>query len=940
MRTHIANLSTEQNERPLGIRIVEPPADTRQAVRGNLYAVVEAAHNNSAGNDSAGNDSATAQLVEQALSVIQRTYYTLKGTQTFVLTEALREAIQLFEDATTYGPSTTNQSNVPGILLLTMINGRITAMSAGAALALITSGDSVDVYPPYTSDTKQDLYESSDIYRQDIAQGGAFFLAGQRALAHFTLRELASIVAYVTEDNVADVAADLREQAGADRLAGLIAVVEPLIDTTTTQTLPATGSAYSSQQVPSTTSVGSARMQAARGRGSALPAALSTKPPVRTIASDTASMAMPSEPASMHGLQSDGSRSVQAAASTASANPYPTDPSIQYDDEPGATHLYYEQATGEQLYGGADRGRAEGDHSTPRTIGASLRKNFQRAQRFLGIVLLGAEFTKPREAESRAYAGTVPNEDQDYTQDDAGWAPTTRRQTDLTTPMVAPNEDIGTLHETPYDNVGYDSTGIDQRAGIDQRYEEWEPSDPYESQHYAEMQTRSAIAQDAAQEYPQEHRLPSQRPLSAEMDVMASPTPSATPNSRGQAAPQATAPVPKRAMGRRARIFSLAALSILLLTVVIVASVFWTTGRQNIAEAERLLDGAEASFLSAQSALDIDDKSTARLKLTEAQGLITEANTLIGTRIERADQLTARIEQELAGLLQIRPLQALALPLVRFPAEAQPQRIIVSDQDLYILDTGRQLVQYFEMDPTRNFVSNPEGEIILAQGDVIDGTAAGRLIDMTWLPPIAGVQDKSYLLILDSNRNIFQYERRVEGVSLLPLGGREELQNPAFLRVYGDRLYVADAGTNQIYRYERGDFGGEPGRWLSAQAESNLSSLRSMAIDGDIWLLYTQGVVQRYRTGNPVQFSLESSFGQIQNPVDLAVGNQSNSMLYVADGSGERILVFDKNGAYQRQLRAPEGDTLRNLRGIWVDEVAGTMYLLTQSSLFNHPLPN
>ncbi|MCB0110821.1 MAG: hypothetical protein KDE53_33105, partial [Caldilineaceae bacterium] len=397
---------------------------------------------------------------------------------------------------------------------------------------------------------------------------------------------------------------------------------------------------------------------------------------------------------------------------------------------------------------------------------------------------------------------------------------------------------------------------------------------------------------------------------------------------------------PKRATGARARLFALVALSILLLTVVIVASVTWVTGRNNVAEAERVLDMAEANFLSAQTALDVDDKATARLRLNEAQGLLNEATTLVGTRLERADTLGALIEQELAGLLQIRPLQALAAPLVQFPPEAQPQRVVVSDQDIYILDTGRQLVQHYEMDPTNNIVMNVDGDTVLAQGDSIDGATVGRMVDITWMPPVAGVDDKAYLLVLDGSNNLFRYDNRVEGASRLDLSGREELRTPTEILVYADRLYLADAGTNQIYRYGRGDFVTPPERWFGPQTQSNLSSLRAMAIDGDIWLLYEEGLLLRYRTGEQLQFSLESSFGQIAEPVDLAVGNQSNSLIYIADSAEDRILVFNKDGGYEHQLRAPEGDVLRNLRGIAVDDVAGTMYILTQSFLFNHPIPN
>jgi len=191
--------------------------------------------------------------------------------------------------------------------------------------------------------------------------------------------------------------------------------------------------------------------------------------------------------------------------------------------------------------------------------------------------------------------------------------------------------------------------------------------------------------------------------------------------------------------------------------------------------------------------------------------------------------------------------------------------------------------------------------------------------------------------VLDKNNNIFRYDRRVEGASRLALGGQEQLRTPVRIKVYADRLYLADEGAGQLFRYGS-DFTQPPTPWFAAGAQSDLASLRAIDIDGDIWMLYAQGNVSRYRTGAQIPFSLEDTVGVIKDPIDIAVGDQSNYMVYVADRDQERILVYNKEGVYQHQFRAPEGHPLRDLQALFVDEVENTMYILTQSSLFKHPL--
>jgi hypothetical protein len=163
---------------------------------------------------------------------------------------------------------------------------------------------------------------------------------------------------------------------------------------------------------------------------------------------------------------------------------------------------------------------------------------------------------------------------------------------------------------------------------------------------------------------------------------------------------------------------------------------------------------------------------------------------------------------------------------------------------------------------------------------------------------------------------------------------------PSHLFAFGNRLYLLDQGINQILRYDPANYAQAPEAWFAAQTPVNLSGTQALAIDGDIWLLFADGQVLRYRQGLQVSFLLENSIPLTGAPVDLAVGEASDALLYLADGNEQRILVFDKEGAFQRQLQAAEGDPLRGLSGIFVDEAAGTLYILTRSALYQHALPS
>ena len=66
---------------------------------------------------------------------------------------------------------------------------------------------------------------------------------------------------------------------------------------------------------------------------------------------------------------------------------------------------------------------------------------------------------------------------------------------------------------------------------------------------------------------------------------------------------------------------------------------------------------------------------------------------------------------------------------------------------------------------------------------------------------------------------------------------------------------------------------------------------------------------------------------------------QNGDKLYIADVGNQRILEFDKNGNFQRQLWSRDGEELKDMRSIYLDEAGGAFFILTGDMLYKAPLP-
>lgn len=425
-------------------------------------------------------------------------------------------------------------------------------------------------------------------------------------------------------------------------------------------------------------------------------------------------------------------------------------------------------------------------------------------------------------------------------------------------------------------------------------------------------------------------------PAEAWVGTTPEPAPQVAPETRPPA-PAYQPPAPTR--GSRARLFILLAVLIPVLTFATVGILNLREGAVSQAEGLKLVDQAEAQLAKAEQALNLNDKAAARSALNDAQRYLNEATNLIGLN-DRGRDLSQRISTELQKLMNVRLLYSLDFPLAEFPADGSPHRVVVFDQDVYVLDIGRQLVEHFRTDPDRAFVEERSGPI-LREGDVVEGVTVGRLVDIAWQPRIPGFADKASLVILDRNNNVFRYNR-VDEATVVRLADAGQLQSISQLDTYNGRLYLVDEQRNQILRYSPAGLGYDepPDEWFDPQIQANLAGTVAMGIDSDIWLLLENNTLLRYSGGRQLPFSLDNSAGLTGRLADMALSNATDGRIYLADGSQDRILVFDKQGTYIEQLQAAESDALRGLRGLYLDEVSGTLFILTQTSLYAQPLPN
>jgi hypothetical protein len=386
--------------------------------------------------------------------------------------------------------------------------------------------------------------------------------------------------------------------------------------------------------------------------------------------------------------------------------------------------------------------------------------------------------------------------------------------------------------------------------------------------------------------------------------------------------PDAGRPTPRSASNLFRTIMITLAILIPILVGVAVTSVLLLQPAEPAPSVPRadLLDQANGLW---DEAIQTNDPSSVRTLLSQAQSLLDQ---LLAAEPDNAAAMELRslIQIRLDEVDQVRRLQWVG-SWKQYGSGSNPSRIVANGMDLFVLDQGLDRVYHHELDPAALGVREDTlDRILLQKGQSVGGAVVGELIDMTWMP-VGGNRDVALLVILYQGGGVIAYDPTTDILSRLAVGSVDSWLSPRLVGSYYGRLYVLDEQQGQILRYwpTSDGYGGTPDYWLTAPQD--LSDVIDIAIGDEIYLLHASGRVEKMVAGQPTQFELTGLTAPLQNPSALFTGPTGEvTSLYVADRGNNRIVQCQKDGMFERQFKLAEGDALRDVTSLFVDELGGT----------------
>ncbi len=272
-------------------------------------------------------------------------------------------------------------------------------------------------------------------------------------------------------------------------------------------------------------------------------------------------------------------------------------------------------------------------------------------------------------------------------------------------------------------------------------------------------------------------------------------------------------------------------------------------------------------------------------------------------------------------------------------------RIVVQGIDLYVLHRGSDRVTRYLMNDVGDALQPVGGDpTLLRTGELVGGVSVGDVVDMAWMRA-GGQRTLDTFVMLDRTGTMFAYDPQV-GIEALPVADAATWIKPEAIGGYFGNLYVLDPLLNAILKYIPTDnsYTSPPTSYLNPMLGVDLTGAVDMAVDGNLYVLFANGEVLKFYEGERAAFALNGLPSPMRSPSAIFVSGEqeptAEGFVYIADTGNQRVLQFDKDGNYVRQLKAKlDGEEMQGLRGLWVDEKAERILLVSDSALWYAKLP-
>jgi hypothetical protein len=319
------------------------------------------------------------------------------------------------------------------------------------------------------------------------------------------------------------------------------------------------------------------------------------------------------------------------------------------------------------------------------------------------------------------------------------------------------------------------------------------------------------------------------------------------------------------------------------------------------------------NIVRAEANLSYGDEEGAKKLLTEAKNLIDQLPSKTKDEKAKIEELNNAVSAQVEKTKHIVDIgiPTLVTDLSKTEGTISPKDLALVGTSVYTVDTAKK---------TLYGITTGDGQV----------NSWPRNAENTFQYLLA--EGANALLYMNTANGIGEFSIPTKKFTELAFSAPTEI-NVNGISLYEGRLYVIDIKGSQIYKSTRsGSEYSKPVTWI--KDGTKVSDAVSLAVDGNIYVLFKNGSVTKLTTGSKQAWSLSP----IEPSLDTANKiwtSTATEQLYILDTKGHRIAEFSKDGKFMNQYTSTAFTALKDFA---IDPSAKKAFVLNGTSVYSFNL--
>ncbi|HVO44565.1 MAG TPA: hypothetical protein VMT34_18190 [Aggregatilineales bacterium] len=276
-----------------------------------------------------------------------------------------------------------------------------------------------------------------------------------------------------------------------------------------------------------------------------------------------------------------------------------------------------------------------------------------------------------------------------------------------------------------------------------------------------------------------------------------------------------------------------------------------------------------------------------------------------------------------------------------FPAGSRLARPVVrgGGTDMYTLDMSTSAIYRDTLNPTTNTRLTLSASPIVQRGSSVgDNNIIGQLVDLQWMTEGGVPRGGNLLTALDTAGLLVTYSPTFAPAQSQRLAGSAQWVKPIAMAAWQGRLYILDAGANQIWRYlpNGNQYPDSPQEYFAVDRPPSLKNAVDFGIDtsGNVYILFSDGTLKKYNGGDSRDFTFKGlPDGSLKSASGMYVDTDSIlSLIYIADPFDQSIYAVTMEGRFLHRYRSTDLDAFKHITGVYADK--GRVYVASGEAVY------